>query len=226
MLLIKLLFKLLNVFFYSTFIASLFLLCAIMATFYFGPGRHPEGLKLGIANYEEFDCSRFVHENASYKDHNDDCIFTHASCHFINEIRDNVATKIFYNSFDQAFQDAKKGKLIGVIAIKANFSNALKERIINYDENAIESSEISVYLDQSDLQITTFLQSRLYKAFQRFNKKLLKGCNHNEKVGEFPLKFETPIYGTFDGDFKISMMPVFLFQLSELFIEFFKFYFH
>lgn len=180
------------------------------------------GLKLGIVNYEienPSECHQWLHQNASYLS-NDSCIYTKASCHFINEIHDEDALKVFYKSFEDAYADAKKGKLSGVIVLAANFSESKMEQstsMYDLDSSASndDSGHIQIYMDQSQLQTTTFLQYRIFLAYKRFNKKLLNGCELNEKFEELPIVFKKPIYGSFMNDFKQTMAPIMFLQLSH-----------
>lgn len=182
--------------------------------FAYGIGGYPIGLKIGIINGEVSDysqCTEYFQLNGSIFIE-DECHFQNASCHFLNEIRDVDAIKIFYNSFDDAFKDAKQGKISGFIKIPADFSNLLTKLHLEVDDDSFESSQIEIHLDQSNLQTTTFLQYRIYTAHQRFTRKLLRGCNLNEKYVDLPIRFETPLFGSFNDDFKQTMAPVFLLQ--------------
>jgi hypothetical protein len=66
---------------------------------------------------------------------------------------------------------------------------------------------IDVHLDKSDLQITTFLEFRLFNAYENFNKKLLRRFEMNENLENLPVKFEKPFYGSLMSDFKNSIAP-------------------
>lgn len=188
-----------------------------MIVFQFGPGRHPIGLKLGIVNKEvidDSDCTFFMQQNISYLMDDRECQFDHASCHFINEIHDDDAIKVFYKTYEDAFVDAKKGKLVGIVTMRSNFSQSLMDFTFNFSANSIDFSEITVNLDQSDLQISTFIRGRLFGAYERFSKKLLRGCDINENVSSYPIKLNT-IYGKMGDDFKRHMISNVFLQLSQ-----------
>lgn len=184
-------------------------------------GRYPVGLKLGIVNYEvenQSECRQWLQQNASYG-MDDDCVYMKTSCHFLNEIHVEDAIKVYYKSFEVAYADAKKGKLSGIIVMASNFSESKLAKSLSMFEfdNSLsndQSGQIQIYMDQSELQTTTFLEYRLLKAYERFNKKLLNGCNLNEKIEEVPMNFRETINGDLMNDFRRTMAPILFIQLS------------
>lgn len=178
--------------------------------FYMAIGGYPIGLKLGVVNEEASfaDCQNtslittFVHD--------DTCDYNKISCRFLNEINDTIAIKVYYDSFDAAFADAKKGKIIGFLMMAKNFTKSVEVIQDNgraSDDGSAEASRINFYMDQSDIQITLFLQARIYQIYKRFSRNLLSDCQLPEKIGDIPMEFEAPIYGSFTTDFKHSMAP-------------------
>lgn len=206
----------LNFFFSEVFFILILPILQVLGLAY-ALGGYPVGLKVGIVNQEvtnELNCITFLQGNSSFIDSHYDCIFNYASCHFINEIRDEDAIKIYYNSEEEALRDAKRGKLTGVVSVSSNFSEYLMVLGSGVDrEDDLPEGYINIRLDQSDMQITTFLQYRLYRSFQRFNKKMLKGCGLNEKLADLPMKFNTD-YGSLENNFKLSIFPPIIMQLS------------
>lgn len=178
--------------------------------FVYALGRNPEGLQLGIVNSElanYADCQSYMLNN----DKNYSCAFEKLSCNFLNEIDDFVGHKIFYDTFHDAFRDARKAKLHCIISIASNFTESIVNKKLNwdlFDENSIFGNQISIYMDHTDLHIASFLEHRLFKAYERFNKKILKQCGLHENLEDLALKQETPIYGSFDLDFRYFLYPV------------------
>lgn len=178
--------------------------------FYLAIGGYPIGLKLGVVNEEASfsDChnssliTTFVHDGT--------CDYNKVSCRFLNEINDSVAIKVYYNTFAEAFADAKKGKIIGFVNLAKNFTQAIDMVQTNgrfSDDGSAEASRINFYLDQSDIQITLFLQARIYQIYKHFSENLMSDCDLPMKLGDVPVEFEKPIYGSFTADFKHSMAP-------------------
>jgi hypothetical protein len=67
----------------------------------------PKNLKIGIINGEVKEFNKIC-----VKEHQD-CNFN-LSCRYINEISDDYGYKKFYANFDEAYNEAKKGNLIGI----------------------------------------------------------------------------------------------------------------
>lgn len=179
--------------------------------FYLAIGGNPIGLKLGIVNREITsydDClnssliTTFIHD--------DTCDLHKVSCRFLHEIDDAIAIKVFYRNYDEAYADAKKGRIIGIIDFEANFTESLNEMrnsIEPVDNATRQNGKIKIALDQTNQQLTFFLQRKLYKAYKHYAETMLLDCNLPKKLDNFPIDFLTPIYGKEDADFKQSMAP-------------------
>lgn len=160
---------------------------------------------MGIVNDEvDFShCSSFLKNQTNGK----------ASCDLLYEITDDIATKIFYNSYADAYRDAKHGVVTGFLQIPHNFTDIMvRSKSEEGDDDDDFKHGIDVHMDQTDLQITTFLQYRLLKAYGIFNKKFLRRFELNEKLDDSPMKFEKPIFGSFMSDFRNSMAPATILQ--------------
>jgi len=177
-------------------------------------GGNPKGLKLGIVN----------HEVESYKDcfnsslittiaKEDSCTLNKVSCRFMNEIDDSFMEKVFYEHFDEAFADAKKGKIIAIIEFSANFTESLWE-VYSYGnaalDSSIEYSRIDIFMDHTSYQLKYLAEKHFYEAYDRFVKELLKDCNIDERKGQLPIRFHDAIYGDKDAEFILTMLPPFI----------------
>lgn len=152
-------------------------------------------------------------------DINDTCVYNEkVSCHLLNEIQDKDIKKVFYDSYDVALKDAKSGTLTGIVVLSENFTDVMMNP--RDEELSTLRDGITIHLDQSQLQTTTFIQYRLLNAYQKFNKKLHNGCDQNEKIGEIPMNFNESLYGTLDDDFKKTMLAPLLLQLSSKILKF------
>lgn len=141
--------------------------------------------------------------------HDDTCNLHKVSCRFLNQITDDIAIKVFYKTFEEAYADAKKGNVIGIIQFSSNFTESLMEvREPGEDDEVTRSnSKMKIYLDQTNQQLTFFLQRKLYDAFKEYSENLLIDCNLPKKLDNFPIVFLQPIYGTYEADFKQTMAP-------------------
>ncbi|XP_070493805.1 uncharacterized protein [Chironomus tepperi] len=183
--------------------------------FIFTMGRNPTGLTIGIVNNEIPDvnfCSEYL-ESTNYKFINDSCYFENLSCYFLNEIKDDTATKIVYNSFDEAYQSAKAANVYGFLSIASNFTEAISKRKSDWQplDDDVFLDQIEVFLDHDNLQIASFLKLKLLKSFENFNRKLLRQCDLNEHLEDNPISIET-YYGDFDSDYVKTMMPALFIQ--------------
>jgi hypothetical protein len=182
-----------------------------LVCFYVAVGGNPIGLKVAIVDDEvnSFkDCSNsslittYVHDYT--------CDLHKVSCRFINQISDETANKIFYPTFDEAYADAKRGKVMAVIYFAKNFTESLtkiRDDGRNADSGSFKSSEIQIYMDKSDQQLTFFLEKKLIKTYTEFTEQLMADCQFPIKLGNVPIDFMTPIYGSFDGVFTDYMAP-------------------
>lgn len=179
--------------------------------FYLAIGGNPIGLKMGvvddeIVNYD--DC--FNSSLITAFIHDDTCDLHKISCRFLHELNDSVAIKQYYKTYDEALNDAKRGKIIGFMYFAKNFTeslNAVQSDGRFSDDGSAENSKIQIRMDQSDLQLTFFMQARFYQTYKKFSENMMQDCGLPIKLGNIPVTFEEPIYGNFDADFKHSMAP-------------------
>lgn len=182
-------------------------LCLI--SFYLTIGSDPIGLKIGIVNEEvqnASECADPLLKMTTIVDYT--CQVNKISCRFINGLNDSVAIKKFYSNIDEALDDVKKGKIIGLIHFSTNFTSSMKplNEFEDYFDNYSSYGEIKISLDQSDRQITFFLKQRLYETFEQFIENLMTDCGKSRKVGSAPIQINT-MFGSFKDEHRKSMTP-------------------
>lgn len=95
---------------------------------------------------------------------------------------------------------------MGFFYFSANFTEsffALK----SFDElDYTDDGIIQIYLDNTDLQIVTFLQRKIYAAYHTFVEQLMTGCEKSQKAGSVPMTFDT-FHGSLDDEMKHSIVP-------------------
>ena len=181
-------------------------------------GKFADNLPLGIVNRDVIDpnfCSEYL-LSTNYEFNTSVCTFEHLSCYFLHEIDDKSVRKVYYKSFDEAFKEAKETKTFGFISISSNFTDVLSERKFDWQpiaENFSYSNQISVYLDHTNLQYSMHLINKLWKSFEKFNKKMLQHCELDERLEDTPLRFET-FYAELDDDYTLLWQPLCLVMLS------------
>lgn len=65
---------------------------------------------------------------------------------------------------------------------------------------------IQVFLDQTDLQKTSYIQRKLYETYQKFTEKLMSDCGKSKKAGNTPILFEAA-FGDLNFDLKLTIIP-------------------
>jgi hypothetical protein len=178
-------------------------------SFYLTIGSDPIGLKIGIVNNEVkniSECSDPLLKMTTIADFT--CRVSKISCRFINSFNESIATKKFYTNFSEAYEDVRKGVIVGLINFPANFTSSMKplneweDFLGNYTSNG----EIQVYLDQSDRQITFFLKQNIFDTFEEFLKNLMRDCGKSMKVGSLPIQINT-MFGSLNDEMRRSMTP-------------------
>lgn len=95
----------------------------------------------------------------------------------------------FYDKFEDAYADAKKGKIIGIIHFASNFTESLQEirDMPRYASNgSLLNREIAVYLDSTDQRLTFFLNWKLLKTFVEFAEEIMRDCEYPIKLWNIP----------------------------------------
>lgn len=116
---------------------------------------------------------------------------------------------MFFASYQEAFEAAKRGEIIGLIHIPANYTEsmtAFKGDFLDYSEDGI----IHVYLDQTVFQKAMFVEQKLYEAHQRYMEKLMMACGRSKKALNSPLRLEALRGDYSNSDQKISILSGFV----------------
>jgi hypothetical protein len=182
-----------------------------LVCFYVAVGGNPIGLKLAIVNDEVQNYNECTNTSlVTTHINNDTCDLNKVSCRFINQINDSVAIKYYYDTFDEAYRDARKGKVMGVIYFAENFTQSmaeLRDEGRYASEGSFQNAEIQIFMDKSDQQLTFFLEKRLSETYKEFTEKLMADCKFPIKLGNIPIGFEKPIYGSYDGVYTDYIAP-------------------
>ncbi|XP_044267238.1 ABC transporter G family member 20-like [Tribolium madens] len=165
-------------------------------------GPDPRGVNLAVVNEESFAtlCPNFNFSQSAmpYDDYN--CHFYNMSCRFLSYIDTPMITKVKYDELPHALEDARHGKVVGVMYMAENFTESFEARIEdgrNVEAEVLSFSEIKVWLDMSNRQIGATVKYKLLTIFKDFQKDLLRDCNYEPKMADFMNM--TTFYGK-DGD--------------------------
>ncbi|GAB0090644.1 ABC transporter G family member 23 [Sergentomyia squamirostris] len=163
-------------------------------------GRDPTGLKMAIVNQE------IIGDECSFTE---GCKFRNLSCRYLSHLSSNIEQH-FYPTPDDAVNAVKEGDAWGVLYFTDNFTDALVARISlgrDADNETLDQSEIRVWLDMSNQQIGIMLNRDLQLAYRDFAQNLLETCGNNPKLGDVPIQFKDPIYGSNDPSFTDFVAP-------------------
>ena len=67
--------------------------------------------------------------------------------------------------------------------------------------------EINVRLDMSNQQVAYFLERKLRETYSDFAQQLMEDCALPKQLATIPVRFEEPIYSTFDAEFREYAAP-------------------
>ncbi|XP_017959584.1 ABC transporter G family member 23 isoform X2 [Drosophila navojoa] len=164
-------------------------------------GRDPQGLNLAIVNNEMNNTDTCFWEEG--------CHFANLGCRYLNHLNTSV-TKTYYTDIEDAKAAVRSGNAWGALYITENFTDAFTARVAlgrDSDEETIEQSEVKVWLDMSNQQIGIMLNRDIQLAYRDFAMGLLGQCGNNPKLGDVPIQFRDPIYGTMNPSFTDFVAP-------------------
>lgn len=177
-------------------------------------GVHPKDLKLAVINKEVEDfnqCKIYLNEL-------NQCESVKFSCHFLNEIKNETAVKIFYKTFDEAFMDARKGKenLIGILLIDGNVTENMQ---CKYEDDDICRTSLEMTFTTNNFVITNVMKDSLYYAYNNVIQRLSTSCNNPTMFNRILMRFEKPIYGKEILNYRELLIPGLSLLLSIKFNE-------
>ncbi|KAG5671813.1 hypothetical protein PVAND_001988 [Polypedilum vanderplanki] len=189
-------------------------------------GRDPQGLKIGIVDDEVDNLEQCYNSSLITTFLNETtCYIKDISCRFVNQLKDDVAIKIFYNNLDSAVHDVKNGKIVGLIHFSKEFTNILQQKFNRIEVEKISSlnadyGTINIYLDQSSMAVTEFLRRRLVETYQQYSESLMESCGISKKYGNIPINVQA-LFGTLQDEFQKYMcvgvaVLCYFFQASSL----------
>jgi hypothetical protein len=152
-------------------------------------GREPSELKFGIVNNETI-----------YNTTN-----RNGSLMYIDELN-NVTFDKHFLDWSDAYKSTKEGKLWGYLDIGQNFTQATTNKFFFQPANG---SNINLYLDSSNQQITYLIQARVAEAYQNFLIKFIESLKLpiDPSLLQSPIIMQEPIYGEKDPQFISFMAP-------------------
>ncbi|CRK87266.1 CLUMA_CG001068, isoform A [Clunio marinus] len=174
---------------------------------HYAAGGRIKYLTIGIINNEVTNYKDCLNQSvSSVVPSGFDCILHKVSCRFINEFDDNIAEKKFYDSYEEAYRDTREGKILGFVLFDANFSSSLPLFNDDVEDDYSDNGLIQVFLDQTDLQKTSYIQRKLYETYKNFTEGLMTACKRSRKAGNAPIRFDAAA-GELNFDMRGTMIP-------------------
>lgn len=195
----------------------------------YGLGGKLSGLVVGVVNDEVPSISDCYNSSLkTFEIKRFDCIVQKTSCVFIKNFDQDTAKLVrillpekffkvcsifflyflqqkFYETFEEAYKDAKETKIVGFIYFSENFTDALPIfNDLGVEEDVTENGIVQVFLDNSNSYIMTLIKKTLYDAYTNFIRDVMTDCERSGKAGGMPIVFEAS-HGTIDFDLRVTM---------------------
>ncbi|EDW03077.1 ABC transporter G family member 20 [Drosophila grimshawi] len=182
-----------------------------LTCFYLAIGKTPTNLELGVYSGEVDSYSECFDANLkTIYNANDTCHFNKLSCRYILELGDDIATRKYYASQEDALKEAKRALTVGYIYFAHNFSESVHELIedgIHASDGAVDNAELTVHIDMTDQQVAYYMQRKLRDKFSDFMNGVVRDCNVSSALVKLPVQFQDPIYGSTDIEFQQYCAP-------------------
>lgn len=124
-----------------------------LSCFYSAIGGNPKDLEIGVVNREVnnyMDCyndsliTTFAHDYT--------CDLHKVSCRYLSAFGDDVAKKIYFDTYEEAYAAAKKAKIIGFIHFAENFTESIaniRDEGRYADDGSFINTDIEIRLDMA-----------------------------------------------------------------------------
>ncbi|CAH0721256.1 unnamed protein product, partial [Brenthis ino] len=196
------------------FFSLLFPVIQVVA-FFLAVGHDPRDLHLAIVNDEatyfnvDYEACRNGSATTVFRREDETCEQHMMSCWFLLEMEKRKLYATPYDSVEEAKEAVSKKYLYGALHFRSNFSEALTMRVsgANLDDDTVDESTISVWVDTTDYQISFFIKGQMHKTYEAFAKRSMKACGNNEDLVQIPVRFEEPIYGVMEAEVVAYMAP-------------------
>lgn len=102
-----------------------------------------------------------------------------------------------FSNLPDATEAVRQGHLWGVVAIRSNFTQSVKDKLLSFktDSTTLDSSSLHLHLDMTNQQISFVMQNVLLTSTQLFLKDLLSANKFDRALADPPVIIEQPIYG-------------------------------
>ncbi|XP_054274577.1 ABC transporter G family member 23-like [Macrosteles quadrilineatus] len=120
------------------------------------------------------------------------------SCSYLDFLRQKQFKLKEFSSLEAARRSVLKGQSWGVLHFPRNYTRSLLERLDSGEstpDQIVEDSLVNVWLDMSNLWVSSLIQRDLVYSVVEYVKSILLSCEYNPELADLPLRFEEPVYG-------------------------------
>jgi len=162
-------------------------------------GREPEALPMATVNLEAANCTSATSGGI--------CTLKDLSCRLLKEVEDTPALlPIPFQDVRSAEMALKDGYVWGALAIPANFSQVIAQKILNGGNGPLNAHAMAT-LDQSNHQVTYALRKALHSASTSFVNGLAEDCQGPAPDTVGVIALEPPAYGPEEPNFVHFLAP-------------------
>jgi hypothetical protein len=126
---------------------------------------------------------------------------------FLSNIDHEYIHQSNVSSLQEGLDAVKAGHSWGVIGIGPNFTTSTIQRFLFQSNDAIAGSEVLLYMDNSNMEVTINVQQTIYKAYQAMVNDELRAVNKSTEFASLPVFLEKPVYGEANPSFTNFVAP-------------------
>jgi ABC-type multidrug transport system ATPase subunit/ABC-type multidrug transport system permease subunit len=188
------------------FLLFLFLLPLVQTYFFnLAIGHDPKGLYIAVVNKEmqqrqPGECKPEYYKGC-FLDDPDDVIM---SCAYVDQIKTKSMNILYYDDVDTALKAVRKNDAWGLLYFPTNYTTSMAVRFVNASRTSdldVELSTVQAWIDLSDQYIGNMVKANVIFGMQEYLGVALTKCNVSTKVGNTPISFKEPVYGTINTTF-------------------------
>uniref|UniRef100_A0A1B6CAU9 Uncharacterized protein n=1 Tax=Clastoptera arizonana TaxID=38151 RepID=A0A1B6CAU9_9HEMI len=132
------------------------------------------------------------------------------SCRFLDYVRTYEIKHQEFEKLSIAKDAVRSGQAWGVLHFSKNYTTSVIDRLEygrHTPDEIIDDSNIDIWMDMSNMWISTMLRRNLQKAILDTFGSLLSDCNYSSRIAAIPLKFEEAVYGLKEPSFMHYVAP-------------------
>ncbi|XP_026729847.1 ABC transporter G family member 20-like [Trichoplusia ni] len=186
-----------------------------VVAFFSAVGHDPRDLHIGVVNEEAaFSpyglsiCNNHSLQTVTVQE-DETCDLYMLSCWFLEEMEVKQLYQTPFNTSEEARQAVSSGQLYGALHFSRNFSAALGKRFTDgeVEDDVVNDSSVSVWLDMTNHQISNFMKTQLHKAYESFTRRAMKACGRPDNLVQIPVHFGKPVFGKSEPQVVSFMAP-------------------